>query len=172
MATTTTYSGQLVASVSGNVSFSGDNSGTQSGNKAANVAYAASGGTAPTISGWLSGTLTVATPGDILLAHATDPFQGFGDALYPANFSPAGTKLKTLYIRNTGTTGSCIVARKTTAGLPIFETADDSVNLAPGDLMVIHKTAGTATLTTGSNDALTLTPTGSATLEILAVYGP
>lgn len=172
MATTYTYSGQLVTSLEGSVTFSGDATGTQKGSGGGSVAFAASGGTAPTTSGFLKGTLTISAPGDILLAHATDPFQGFGDAVYASGFTVAGSKLKSLLIRNTGSSGSVVIIRAAANGLPIFQAAGDGIELAAGDVFLWHKTAGTAALTTGTNDALTLTPTGTATLEVTAVYGP
>lgn len=172
MATTETYSGSADIAFRAAAAFTGDQSGSQSASSTITLAYAASGGDAPTISGFIKGTLTVASAADIELAHATDPFLTFGDAEYSSGFAATGSKLKTLIIRNTGTTGSCVISRTATTGLPIFQADGDAVNLDPGDIFVFHKKTGTAALTNDTNDHLTLTPTGTATLELMAIYGP
>jgi hypothetical protein len=134
--------------------------------------FAAAGGTAPTLSGFLKGILTTAA-GDILLAHATDPFQSMGSAEYSPGFTVASSKLKLLVIRNTHASISFAVARKSTNGLPIFDAASDAVTVTAGGCFVYYNPAGTAALTTGSNDALTITPvSGNPTAVLSAFYGP
>ena len=172
MATTYAYSGSSAISLQANVAFSGDYSGNQRAERAVTRTYAAAGGTAPTISGFLNGQLTVAA-GDILLAHATDPFQGMGDAAWAEGFTVAGSKLKALYLRNCDTTRSIVVARGAANGLPIFDAAGDSITLQPLGTYFMEWPSGLAALTTGSNDKLTLTPSaGNPLMDLMAVYGP
>lgn len=177
MAGTATYSGTLKIEAALKAVLGGDWNGTQKNPTLADlITFAAAGGAAPTLAGWMYGTITFVdgVAVDALLAHATDPLQGCGDAGYSLGFTVAGSKLKYLYVKNTHATLSLTVARKATLGLPIFDAASDAVTLAPGDIFVLYKKAGTAALTTGSNDGLTLTPsaTGGLTATILAAYGP
>jgi hypothetical protein len=171
--TTVTMGGSLRIEAQLVAALSGDKQGGEVGRDALLVSFAAAGGSAPTLSGFLSGTATVAAAGDLLLAHASDPLQGFGDAAYSEGFSPAGARIKLLLVRNTDPTNSLTVARKSTAGLALFDAAGDSITLAPGDELVLYKPAGGAPLATGSNDGLTLTPSaGTPTAQILVAYGP
>lgn len=174
MALTTAYSGSLQRIINFLNQFSGDRDGNESAAYRIQTNFAAAGGNAPTISGFLKGNLVVAA-GDILLAHATDPFQSMGDAAYSTGFAVAGSKLKYLYIEHTDTSGSntFTVTRKASVGLPIFDTAGDSVTLSPGDTFERLFKAGAGALTTGSNDALTLSVSGgSPGALIIAAYGP
>lgn len=172
MATTATYSANLDLGGSAQALLGGDRSGTEVDKFREIIAWAAAGGSAPTISGFFKGVATVAA-GDWLLAHATDPLGTMGDATYSEGFVVAGSKLKLLMIKNLSTTDSITVARGAANGLPIFDAAGDSVTLAPGDIFLFYKKAGTAALTTGSNDKLTLTPSaGSPTCDVRAWYGP
>ena len=172
MAVTTTYSGTVQLAINFNCAFSGDRDGSEAAAYRLLTTFAASGGTAPTISGFLKGTITAAA-GDILLAHATDPLQSMGDAGYSEGFTVASTKLKFLYIENLDTTNTITISRGTTNGLPIFNAADDAITLAAGDFFCYYKKAGTAALTTGSNDKLTIAVGGgSPTATIIAAYGP
>lgn len=172
MAVTTTFSGSANIAIEGLATFSVDRTGAQRATINKALTFAASGGSAPTISGFLYGTLTCSA-GDILLAHATDPFQGMGDADYSPGFTVASSKLKLLYFENTDSTNTITIARKTTNGLPIFNAADDALTLAAGDVFLYFKRAGTAALTTGSNDALTISVgAGSPTMIACVLYGP
>lgn len=174
MALTTAYSGSLQKVISFTNSFSGDRDGTEAAAYRIQTTFAAAGGTAPTISGFLKGNI-VAAAGDILLAHATDPFQAMGDAVYSTGFTVASSKLKYIYIEHTDTSGSntITIARKTSTGLPIFDTAGDSVTLSPGDYFERLMKAGTAALTTGSNDGLTISISGGTPgALIICAYGP
>jgi hypothetical protein len=172
MATTRAYSGKLTTSARFSALLSGDRTGSEVAEQSNNITFDPAGGDAPTISGFLSGEATCAA-GDWLLAHATDPLQGMGASVYSGDFTVAGTKLKYLEIRNEDATNSITISRKTTNGLPIFNAADDAITLAPGDILIIHKKAGTAALSTGSNDALTVAVSGgSPVAQIIAAYGP
>lgn len=133
---------------------------------------AATGGTAPTVSGFMAGTFTAAS-GDILLAHATDPLGTMGSEVYSAGFTVAGSKLKLLAIRNNDSTNTVTIARAASNGLPIFAAASDGTTLDAGGFFLWHNKAGTAALTTGSNDALTIAVGGGAPVcDIVAIYGP
>lgn len=174
MAVTTAYSGNYSLSLLLQATLSGDKEGSERAGVSYTATFAAAGGTAPTLSGFLKGTVTLSSSsGDILLAHATDPFQSFGDSGYSEGFTVAGSKLKWLSLKNTDASNSITIARAASNGLPIFDTAGDSVTLAPGDVFTLYKPAGTAALTTGSNDALTVSRSGGTpTLEVVAGYGP
>ncbi len=174
MAGTGAYTGVLGLTVTGRNTLGGDWAGVQQIPTIADaINFAAAGGSAPTISGWLYGTVTLTEAVTLLLAHATDPFQGAGDSLYSLGFTVASSKLKLLYIKNTSESQTIAVARGATNGLPIFDAASDAITLAVGDILCLYKKAGTAALTTGSNDGLTLTPSlTGATAIICAVYGP
>ena len=172
MAVTTAFSGSANISLEAIATFTVDRTGAQRSaiNKA--ITFAASGGTAPTISGWVYGTLTCAA-GDLLMAHATDPFGTMGNADYAPGFTVASSKLKLFYFENTDSTNTITVARGATAGLPIFDAANDSITLDAGGLFLWFLKAGSAALTTTSNDKLTIAVGGgSPTAICLALYGP
>lgn len=175
MALTVTYSGTMQLILDVLAAFSVDATGGQRGKVSRTITLSASGGTAPTVSGFLVGTLSVTGAQDILLAHATDPLQSAGDATYSSGFTVASTKIKAIWIRNTHATAALTVARGAANGCPIFDAAGDAVTLLGGGdgLLLLTFPAGTAALTTGSNDKLTLTPsTGTVTAEIMVIYGP
>jgi hypothetical protein len=96
-----------------------------------------------------------------------------GDATYPAGFAPSGThKIKMLFIRNNDATNTVTLSRGTTNGLPIFNAADDAITLAAHDFFLYYKEAGTAILTSGSNDKLTVAiGGGTPSCDILVIYG-
>ena len=172
MAISTTYSGSLNLSGEALCQYGTDRTGAERDVISEAITFAASGGTAPTISGFFKGVATIAA-GDWLLAHASDPLQGMGDARYSEGFAVAGTKLKLLMVKNLDSTNSITIARGAANGLPIFDAAGDAVTLAPGDIFLFYKKAGTAALTTGSNDKLTLSASaGSPTCDVRAWYGP
>jgi hypothetical protein len=150
-----------------------DAQGTLGVRETLDLTFAAAGGTDPTISGWVNGTITVAA-GDLLMAHATDPFQGMGDSSYgPPGFTVASTKLKLLYMKNLHATISINVIRGAANGLPVFTAAGDGIDIPAGGALLIYYPTGTAALTTTSNDKLTLAPaSGSPTMDVLAIYGP
>ena len=172
MALTTTLSGSATLQASFKSVFSVDRAGEESVAFSDLLTFAASGGDAPTISGFFKGTATCAA-GDWLLAHASDPLGTMGDAGYNQGFTVAGAKLKLLYIKNLDATNSITVARGAAAGLPIFDAASDSITLAPGDIFIYYKKAGTAAITTTVNDKLTISVSaGSPTCTVIAAYGP
>lgn len=167
------YSGSIGLYLNALVTADGDPiTGNMRLQEALDATLAAAGGSAPTISGFLAGEITAAA-GDLLLAHATDPFQGMGSEAYSPGFTPASSKIKALYIRNTDDTNTITIARGATNGLPIFDAAEDSITLAAGDCFFYYKKAGTAALTTGSNDKLTISVgAGSPTADVVVIYGP
>lgn len=173
MATTTTYSGNLDLTLALRGAYSADSTGGRVLKRTEAIVFAAAGGTAPTLSGFLNGTGTFAGAVTLLLAHATDPFQGAGDAVYSDGFTVAGARLKVLCIEHTGASGTLTIARAAANGLPLFDAASDAVTLDPGGILLIYLKTGTATLTTGSNDGLTITPSaGTITADISVAYGP
>lgn len=174
MADTTALSGSTSLTQQLTAALSGEKTGSEVARIAKTLTWAAAGGTAPTLSGFFIGTGTAAA-GDILLAHASDPLQGQGSATYSSGFVVAGTKLKSIYIENLSTTAGQDItfARGAAAGLPIFDTAGDSVTLAPGDFIYLFKKAGTAALSTTVNDKITISvAAGSPTYRIVVCYGP
>ena len=174
MATTVTYSGRTLLEISLRAAYSGERSGGEEAEDKVSVTFAAAGGTAPTLSGFVEGVITATTtPTNILVAHASDPFQGLGSAEYSRGFAPASAKLKLIYFRNTDDTDSVTIARAAANGLPIFDAAGDAITLAPGEVFLLYRKAGTAALTTGSNDALALTASAN-TPEVFCIlgYGP
>jgi hypothetical protein len=172
MALTTTLSGQLQLTAELKSLYSGDRAGEEKVTISELLTFAAAGGDAPTISGFFKGTATCAA-GDWLLAHASDPLGTMGTAGYNQGFTVDGTKLKLLFIKNLDTTNSITIIRGASNGLPIFEAAGDGITLAPGDIFLFYKKAGTAALTTTSNDKLTISVSaGSPTCTVVAAYGP
>lgn len=173
MATTNTYSGNVSLTGELRTAYSVDSTGGRSAKFTESLVFDPAGGDAPTISGYLNGTLALSGAVDCLLAAASDPLQGAGDAAYSDGFSPAGAKIKLLRIKCTDATHGFTVARKATNGVDLFEAASDAVRLMPGDVLLLYRKAGGGALSTGSNDGLTLTPlSGSPTGEITVVYGP
>lgn len=172
MAVTGAPTGTLFINPAFKNTLSGDMSGEEATNATVQtIIFAASGGTAPTVTGWFQGTMTAAA-GDILLAHATDPLQSMGSASYCQGFTVAGSKLKLLYIVNNDTTNTITIQRGATNGLPIFLAAEDGMTIPASGIFLYYNKAGTAALTTGSNDKLTISVSaGSPTAYVLAVYG-
>lgn len=174
MATTTDYSGRLAVELLLQAVLSGDREGVEKTPDDLNLAvrFEAAGGDAPTLSGFLHGDGSISGATTLLLAHATDPFQGAGDAAYSEGFTLSGAKLKCLLLENTGEV-NLTVARSASNGLPIFDANGDALTLAPGDALLIYRKAGTAALVTGTNDALTVTPaSGTGEFRLAVGYGP
>lgn len=167
-----TYAGTLQLSITATATASGDPvSGVHSLAESLTATLAASGGSAPTITGFLAGSITCAA-GDLLLAHDTDPFQAMGSDSYSAGFSPAGTKIKAIYFRNTDSTNTITISRGAANGLPIFAAAEDAITLAAGDAFFRYIKAGSAALTTGTNDKLTIAVgAGAPTADVVVIYG-
>lgn len=165
MATTVTYDGSLSIEDQFRALFTVEFEGSE-------VAKVASRSTLTTIAGFFKGAFTVAA-GDFLLAHASDPLQGMGDAAYTLNFTVASKKLAYLYLKNTHASISWSFARGAANGLTLFDAASDAITLKAGaEFRMADFTNGiTSALTTGSNDKLTITPaSGSPTGTIVAVY--
>lgn len=175
MAVATTMSGSLALSLLAQAAYGTDWGGTATAKVTDTVSFAASGGTDPTIAGFLKGTGSISGAVDMLLAHATDPLQGAGDATYSTGYAPSGVgKIKAIYLQNTTAAGggNLTVARGAANGAPIFDTAGDSITLPPGGIALLYFKTGTAVITTGSSDKVTVTPsTGTVTFTILVVYG-
>lgn len=173
MAKTVTYSGEIVIKGLVKMALSGDAVGDERAVQEWLYTLAAAGGTAPTISGVLCTSFTVDTSGAILIAHATDPTQGFGSATYSQGFAPAGTKVKAIGIKNTGATNSLVVTRTASVGFALFDAAADAMTIAPGDCFFRTYKAGSAALSTGSNDSITLAPSAdTTTCALIVIYGP
>lgn len=168
-ATTYTFSGKYNMTLEGKLLFGGDKAGEEKVTATQGISLTPS--TAPTITGFLKGTFSVSGGTDLLLAHATDPLQGAGDAQYSSGFTVAGSKIKLLYIEVL--TGAILtVARASSNGLTLLSAASDAIPLTIGDILQIYRKAGGDALTTGSNDALTLTPSaGTITGTIVVLYG-
>ncbi|MDO8607689.1 MAG: hypothetical protein Q7R40_14215 [Phaeospirillum sp.] len=172
MAVTATFTGAVSLSINAQAAYTVDASAGPALRILQSLTWAFTGGDAPTIAGWLYSAEVTCAAGDWLLAHATDPFQGMGDSVYPTGFIVAGSKLKLLYIRNTDPTNTITIVQGAVNGLPIFVAAGDGITLASGDWNCLYKKAGTAALTTGSNDKLTISVgAGSPTCEVAAFYG-
>ena len=175
MAVATTMSGSLALSLLAQAAYGTDWGGSATAKQVDTITFAASGGTDPTLAGYLKGTGSISGAVDMLLAHATDPFQGAGDATYSTGYAPTGVgKIKAIYVQNTTAAGggNLTLARGAANGCPIFDTAGDSVTLPPGGIMLLYFKTGTAVLTTTSNDKLVATPsTGTVTFEMLVIYG-
>ena len=173
MAITTALSGSAVLQLLFRAAYSGDRGGGEEMEKRLSVVFAAAGGAAPTISGFVGGTI-VAAAGDLLLAHATDPFQAMGSARYSEGFAVAGTKLKGFFFQNNDAAETVTIVRGAANGLPIFLAAGDGLTVGPGAHLWLYNPLGlTAALTTGSNDKLTISVSGGTpSCDVIAVYGP
>lgn len=175
MATTYTYGGTLEISASAQASAGTDWSGTVAAALASSIEFAVSGGTPPTISGFLRGTGT-ATNGDILIANSTDPLQGMGDSTFSPGFTVAGSKLKFLMVVNNDTTQTITFSNGAANGTTIFDgTNTHGEKIEPGGLWLYYDPTGalSAALTTGSNDKITVAISGGTPeFDLLAFYGP
>lgn len=172
MATTYELSGSLSISHFFQVAFETDASGGYRVSLNESIVFNDAGGSEPDIQGFFKGTGSISASTDLLLAHASDPLQGAGDATYSPGFTVAGSKLKFLYIKNTDDTESLTISRGAANGLPVFDAAGDAITLPPGGIFLFYPKTGTAALTTGSNDKLTVAPSANTvTFDIVAGYG-
>jgi hypothetical protein len=170
MATTYAVSGVLNLTLNIKVTASGDQTGTTNLDISELLRFAPSGADAVITGGW-KGT-AVCAAGDWLMAHASDPLGSMGTAAYSPGFTPASSKLKLLVVINEDGTNSITIARKTTNGLNIFPTADHSITVAANGIFVWYSPAGSAALTTGSTDGLTIAVSGGTpSATVLAGYG-
>lgn len=169
MATTVTMSGSLTVSGSLNATLSGDKTGGEVDKLYEANTYAAAGGSAPTVDGWTSGSISIAIATDYLVAAATAAFGSHSEGLVPST-----KKIKALYIKNTSAAGAgnLAVARGAAAGLTVFDAAGDSITLPPGGSILIQFETGTAAITTGASDKLSLSPSaGTVTADIKIWWG-
>jgi hypothetical protein len=174
MATSTVYSGRLAVDLLLQAVLSGDKAGVEKtpDDLGLSVRFGAAGGDAPTLSGFLHGEGSISGATTLLLAHASDPFQGAGDASYSEGFTVAGSKLKVLALINTGSV-NLTVARAASNGLPILDANGDALTLDPGGMLLLYRPAGTVALATGTSDGLTITPaSGTGNFQLAAGYGP
>lgn len=172
MSVTRTTSGTLSLKTLLGTLVTGDWGGGEALNSAITITLAATGGAAPTVTGWMKGTLSLSGAVTLLLAHATDPLQGAGDATYSPGLTVASSKLKGLIIKVDSSSGGNLTIERPANPLPIFNALGDALTLDPGGMFVFFLEDGTAALTTGSNDALLITPSaGTVTGTIIALYG-
>jgi hypothetical protein len=161
----------LISNPSFRLQFSGDKSGQETFDDPLSVTFAGSGGTAPTYTAVLKGTISISGATDYLLAAATAPFGS-----YSTGAAVSGVlKLKYLRIRHSSGSGNLLIARGAANGLAIFAAASDGITIGPTGLFEWYDRDGgiTGVLTTTSNDKLTLTPSaGTVGAVILAAYGP
>jgi hypothetical protein len=176
MSVTYTFSGSLQITASAKDDFGGDWKGSESIARNLSLVFAASGGAAPTISGFVTGVVTTSTtPANLLLAHATNIFTNLtGTATYSTGFTVAGSKVKFLLFENLDTTDSITISTPAANGFPIIQQASkDLRTLAPADVYLFYMKAGSAALTTGSNDALALVASANTpTMQVTVFYGP
>ncbi len=169
MATTVTYTGRIASQPSVTATLSGDKAGQEVFELP--LSYTFGRDDAPAVVGALEGYLSVTGAQDILLAHATDPLGATGSASYSEGFAPAGKELMYLRIANQHASASLLVERSAANGLPIFDAAGEGMSIGPGGYREWYEPAGFGALTTGSTDALTLSPSsGTVEAHILAFY--
>jgi hypothetical protein len=170
MSTTYTPSGALNIQGNAAVQASGDQAGQIRAAQAVAITYSAPGGMAPTISGYLAGTISPSTGTTYLLAAATAPFGAYSPGLVPN-----GLKVKEMWIQNLDPTNAVTVARAASDGLPFLSGASDGVVVQPGGLYLWTDPTGATigALSTGVNDAMVVTPAaGSPSVFVVVKYGP
>lgn len=122
--------------------------------------------------GWVNGVF-VAAAGDLSLAHASDPLGSMGDAAYfPPGFVVAGKRIRAIRIRNNDLTNTVTVISKASTGAPIFLALGDGVTLQKngGEICLVFPD-GTATITAGVNDLITVSVGGGTpNCEITVIY--
>lgn len=167
MATTNTPSGTISLTASLFNTFTGDSTGNRS--QQVSVTKLLDSVNTP-IAGFFKGE-AIAAAGDWLLAHASDPLSGMGDAAYSDGFTVSGKKLTLLLIVNKDATNSITITRKTAAGLPIFEADGDAIIIKAGGIFMYFNPTGTAALTTTVNDGLTIAVSGGTpACDVMAAY--
>ncbi len=175
-ATTYSLSGQMDFNASFAASASGDATGSiASALTGISVPWDVDGGTVPTVSAWVHGTV-VAAAGNWLIANS-DPFQGMGDAAFqPPGFTVSNThKVKLLVIINNDTTNYVTIVNGAAAGTTLFGgTANTGIIVEPGGFNAFYDPTGalSGALTTGTNDKMTVSVSaGAPSLEVLIGYG-
>jgi hypothetical protein len=173
MAVTNVVSGSLSLALTLRRVASGDESGTVLSQISETRNFGATASLPETIEadGYLYGTV-VAAAGDWLLAHASDPFQGMGDATYSGGFAPAGKKVKAICIVNNDTANSVTLTPKTGNPFLLLGAAGDLITIQPGGVFLLTIPEGSAALTTTTNDGITVAVEGGTpSLEVLIAYG-
>lgn len=174
MANTYVPSGQIQISPSFMNTVTGDETGALRPDISAyTLAFGATASLPATaqISGYLSGN-PICAAGDWLLAHASDPFQGMGDATYSAGLVLASKKVKMLIVYNQDLTNSISLEPKTGNPLLFLAAAADKVTIQPGGILVLTIPTGTAALVALTNDGITVSVSGGTPqAEVLVVYG-
>lgn len=172
MANTNTLSGNTSLTIEGTNTISGDTSGSRKASVSKTLTWAASGGTAPTITGFFKGTATCAA-GNWTFS-AADPLGSMGDAAWSDGYTPTAGKIKLLYVENTDSTNTITITRGATTTGDAFShilAAGDGLFLAAGDFVALYKKAGGPTVT-ASNDILTIAVgAGSPTATVLCLSG-
>jgi hypothetical protein len=175
MAASAVYSGSISLTAQLQAILGTDLSGSQVGKFLRSLSFSASGGAAPTLTGFVHAAAVVCAAGDWLLADASDPFQSMGDAQYSQGFAPAGAKPKLITVANLDTVNTITVKRGAANGLTLFDTAGAGQVIQPGGFLFFYDPTGATcgALTTGSNDKLTIAVSGgSPNAEVLIGYGP
>lgn len=180
MAVTYTFSGSAQFNIQAQVAFGGDQAGQQSVSfNPGIITFAASGGTAPTMTGFVAGTANATTATlNLLLAHATNILNAFtATAVYSDGFTVAGSKVKYLCIKNTDAANTLTIKTPVTAiQFPVIQaTAQSFAALNPGGIFQWYDPTGLPStgLTTGTNDALTLVSnSGTCGFSVMVIFGP
>lgn len=170
MSVTVTGSGYINSNPHVRFALSGDFTGSQVFEDAVTAQLAA--GVWPTPAGALKGTWSSSGAASLLLAHATDPFQGAGDAGYSEGFTPGtGYEVFFIRIRNTHASAYLKVEMGATNGFPLFDAAGEGAKVYAGGHMDFSNPAGWGAIESGVSDLLTLTPeTGTVTAVITVFY--
>ncbi len=174
-ADTYTLAAQLDLTATFSAVASGDNTGNLSASIIQSLTFDVDGGTVPTVSAWVHGTV-VAAAGNWLIADP-DPFQSQGNAVFqPPLFAMSTThKLKFLYVANNDGTYAVTMINGASAGTTIFDgTASHGNKIEPGGFFLDYDPAGikSGALTTTTNDKITLSVAGGTpSLEVLMGFG-
>lgn len=177
MAVTYELSGQHSLTAFFQATASGDRTGAEKVSLSQSITFNDAGGSEPDLQVFLNGTGTVSngSPITILLAAASDPLAGSGDAgYYPPDQTGASKKLKYIRIRNTTAAGGGTLQVEGATGnvCPVFDAAGDSITIRPQGHFELYQYDGLAAMTSLANDGLTLTSSsGAVTYSITVAYG-
>lgn len=179
MATTATFTGSYAAALAGLNTLSGSETGSASLGKSSAQNFQVSA-SSPTVEGGggYSGSFTAVTGGTVCyLSNGTNIVQsgGTGTILPAQGYTVSGAKkLRALYLKNTDSTSIVTVTASTSntlAGLG-WTAGGVMATLQPLGVAMLVFPSGSSTLTSGSNDSVTLTSnTGSPTVDIAAIFG-
>jgi hypothetical protein len=177
MAVTYVFAGSLQINSGAQVTFSGDQTGIPQTAFNSTITFAATGGTAPVIAGFVKASVNASTVStNILLAHATNILTNFsGTAVYSDGFTVAGQKVKELIIINNDATNNITVGTPSANSFPIIAATNQSLAvLHPGGLFVFYDPTGfpSGGLTTGTNDAISvISSAGTPNFTVMVKYG-